>query len=79
MAGLNKNLHAEISPLGLRSTCIEPGYFRTNLLTTNNFKPFTSRIPAYEKTGREMQEQLQGKWGQYSTSTVFDFRCGIVR
>jgi NAD(P)-dependent dehydrogenase (short-subunit alcohol dehydrogenase family) len=34
----------EIQPFGLRSICIEPGYFRTNLIAPDNRKPYVNKI-----------------------------------
>lgn len=51
--GISESLDVEISPLGLRSTCIDFGYFRTEFLTPDHRKPQVSRISDYaEVTGR---------------------------
>ncbi|KAK7692558.1 hypothetical protein QCA50_004188 [Cerrena zonata] len=47
---LSVSLHDEISPLGLRSICFEPGYFRTSFLTADNRGSDKSRIPDYKDT-----------------------------
>ena len=46
--GISESLHQELAPLGLRSICIEPGYFKTDLLTADNRAPFQGRIADYE-------------------------------
>ncbi|KAG5735327.1 hypothetical protein E4T56_gene11047 [Termitomyces sp. T112] len=46
--GLSTTLHAEISPLGLRSVCTEFGYFRTPILATAHHVPQGARIPDYQ-------------------------------
>ncbi|KAH9213894.1 hypothetical protein DL95DRAFT_301465 [Leptodontidium sp. 2 PMI_412] len=35
LAGLTESLRAEVAPLGIQATVIEPGYFRTSLLQAN--------------------------------------------
>ncbi|KAI0315271.1 hypothetical protein OF83DRAFT_366130 [Amylostereum chailletii] len=45
---LAQTLNAEISPFGLRSICIEPGYFRTAFLQGGNRGPSVSRIEEYK-------------------------------
>ncbi|KAG5352367.1 hypothetical protein C0989_002630 [Termitomyces sp. Mn162] len=47
LRGLSTTLHAEISPLGLRSICAEFGYFRTPILATAHRVPQGVRIPDY--------------------------------
>ncbi|KAI0789104.1 hypothetical protein C8Q75DRAFT_793392 [Abortiporus biennis] len=47
--GLSESLHQEISPLGLRSICFEPGYFRTEFLADGNRGDIKSRIPDYQQ------------------------------
>ncbi|KAG6872572.1 hypothetical protein C0995_008723 [Termitomyces sp. Mi166 len=49
LRGLSTTLHAEISPLGLRSICAEFGYFRTPILATAHHVPQGVRIPDYER------------------------------
>ncbi|KAF8303310.1 NAD(P)-binding protein [Clavulina sp. PMI_390] len=44
---ISESLHAEISPLGLRSVCLEPGGFRTSFLQAGNRTSYVSRIPDY--------------------------------
>ncbi|KAI0040856.1 short chain dehydrogenase [Auriscalpium vulgare] len=46
---LAEALHLEIAPLGLRSLCVEPGYFRTAFLTDGNRAPYVSRIEDYRE------------------------------
>ena len=47
-AGLSESLNAEIRPLGLRSICVDLGYFRTSFLDPNNRAPYTNRIADYK-------------------------------
>ncbi|KAL4248327.1 Short-chain Dehydrogenase/Reductase (SDR) [Abortiporus biennis] len=46
---LSESLHQEISPLGLRSICFEPGFFRTEFLADGNRGDIKSRIPDYQQ------------------------------
>ena len=48
VAGLSESLNTEIRPLGLRSICIDLGYFRTSFLDPNNRAPYTNRIADYK-------------------------------
>lgn len=58
---LSVSLDDEISPLGLRSICIEPGYFRTDFLTADNRGSEISRIPDYKEVSQKAYAALQGK------------------
>jgi len=46
--GISESLHEEIAPLGLRSICFEPGYFRTNFLQEGHRGSYESRIADYK-------------------------------
>ncbi|KAG6874717.1 hypothetical protein C0992_006862, partial [Termitomyces sp. T32_za158] len=48
LRGLSTTLHAEISPLGLRSICAEFGYFRTPILATAHHVPQTVQLADYK-------------------------------
>jgi len=56
--GISESLHQELAPLGLRSICVEPGYFKTDLLTADNRAPFHSKIPEYEPVTTAAHEVL---------------------
>ena len=60
--GISESLHQELAPLGLRSICIEPGYFKTDLLTTDNRAPFHSKISDYESVTSATHEILVSKY-----------------
>lgn len=45
--GLVESLNRETSPLGIKSLLIEPGRFRTKLLSSGNLKAFSTKIPDY--------------------------------
>jgi len=58
--GISAALHEEISSLGLRSTCIDFGYFRTNFLQSDHRAPAVSRIPDYQIVSDAVEKGLQG-------------------
>ncbi|KAJ6555944.1 hypothetical protein B0H19DRAFT_1151607 [Mycena capillaripes] len=47
LRGLSESLHLEIAPLGLRSTCIDFGAFRTTFLDPAHRPPYIPRIEDY--------------------------------
>ncbi|KAK7021903.1 hypothetical protein VNI00_017192 [Paramarasmius palmivorus] len=59
LRGLSGTLHDEIAPLGLRSTCIDLGYFRTALLDPTHRKPYNPRIADYNEVTGEFEAMLQ--------------------
>lgn len=48
--GVSLSLQMELEPLGLRSICVDFGYFRTNLLEQTNRAKQTGRIQDYAET-----------------------------
>ncbi|CAL1706806.1 unnamed protein product [Somion occarium] len=60
--GLSESLHQEISPLGLRSICFEPGYFRTDFLSEDNRGNDKTRIEDY----REINERNSALFNAYN-------------
>ncbi|KAF8075755.1 hypothetical protein FPV67DRAFT_1469077 [Lyophyllum atratum] len=48
LRGISSSLHDEISPLGLRSICVDFGYFRTAFLNADHRAPQVSRIQDYK-------------------------------
>ncbi|KAL1938830.1 hypothetical protein VTO73DRAFT_11210 [Trametes versicolor] len=50
MRGLSESLDAEIAPFGLRSICIEPGYFRTKFISEGNRVPYDNKIEDYRES-----------------------------
>ncbi|KAF8652302.1 hypothetical protein AX16_004460 [Volvariella volvacea WC 439] len=48
LRGIATTLDAELKPLGLRASCIDFGYFRTEFLTGDHRKPHISRILDYK-------------------------------
>ncbi|KDR71144.1 hypothetical protein GALMADRAFT_144209 [Galerina marginata CBS 339.88] len=60
LRGISETLHDEISPLGLRSVCIDPGYFRTAFLQSDQRAPQVSRIVDYKEISERVEANLQG-------------------
>ncbi|KAF8325039.1 hypothetical protein F5887DRAFT_1065473 [Amanita rubescens] len=56
---INRSLHAEISPLGLRSICFNLGGFRTPFLTPDHYTPYESRIVDYVETATQADESFK--------------------
>ncbi|KIM42597.1 hypothetical protein M413DRAFT_444303 [Hebeloma cylindrosporum] len=64
LRGISETLHDEISPLGLRSVCIDFGYFRTSFLESDQRAPKVSRIPDYKETSDAAEAALQAYNGK---------------
>ncbi|KAG7451856.1 NAD-P-binding protein [Guyanagaster necrorhizus] len=45
--GISESMDMEVSPLGIRSINIEPGYFQTKIVDPNNRSPYVDRIEDY--------------------------------
>jgi NAD(P)-dependent dehydrogenase (short-subunit alcohol dehydrogenase family) len=54
--GLSEALHAELEPLGIHVTVIEPGYFRTDFLNPTSLASSRDRIRDYDKTAGAVRE-----------------------
>ncbi|KAF9560040.1 short chain dehydrogenase [Agrocybe pediades] len=64
LRGISETLHEEISPLGLRSICIDFGYFRTSFLQTEQRAPKVERISDYREVGQRVEAALQAYNGK---------------
>jgi NAD(P)-dependent dehydrogenase (short-subunit alcohol dehydrogenase family) len=57
--GLSEALHAELAPLGIHVTVVEPGYFRTDFLDSTSLTISSESIADYNETaGRVRQAAL---------------------
>ncbi|KAK0460594.1 uncharacterized protein EV420DRAFT_1641144 [Desarmillaria tabescens] len=59
LRGISETLHVEVAPLGLRSICIDFGYFRTAFLEPNHRKPYISKIDDYKEITEKVNSSLQ--------------------
>jgi NAD(P)-dependent dehydrogenase (short-subunit alcohol dehydrogenase family) len=60
LRGISESLHLEIAPLGLRSTCIDFGYFRTTFLDPAHRAPYVPRIEDYNEMSKRANDSLLG-------------------
>ncbi|TFK18211.1 short chain dehydrogenase [Coprinopsis marcescibilis] len=63
LRGISYCLHEEIAPLGLRSVCIDFGYFRTEVLQEGRRVPATYRIDDYKSLVDSKEALVQAKNG----------------
>jgi hypothetical protein len=54
--GISEALHAELAPLGIHVTIIEPGPFRTDFLDASSLGRAKAVIPDYAKTSGSARE-----------------------
>lgn len=62
--GISEALSAELAPLGIYSTVVEPGYFRTTFLSDNSVVSAATVIDDYAATAGEVREiarKMDGK------------------
>ncbi|KAK0484438.1 hypothetical protein IW261DRAFT_1456503 [Armillaria novae-zelandiae] len=59
LRGISETLHAEVSPLGLRSICLDFGYFRTAFLSPDHRKPYVAKIGDYREITEKVESGLQ--------------------
>lgn len=58
--GLSESLHAELAPLGIHVTVVEPGYFRTDFLDASSLAASPERIADYDATAGKVREVATG-------------------
>ncbi|KAI0039301.1 hypothetical protein FA95DRAFT_1599880, partial [Auriscalpium vulgare] len=61
-----ETLDRELAPLGLRSVCVEPGYFRTAVFADGNRAPYVSRIEDYREVTAATDAIFQAQHGRQS-------------
>lgn len=54
--GISESLHAELAPLGIRVTVVEPGYFRTDFLDASSVTRSETQIDDYAETSGKTRE-----------------------
>ncbi|KAL0071229.1 hypothetical protein AAF712_001795 [Marasmius tenuissimus] len=70
LRGLSSTLHQEISPLGLRSICVDLGYFRTAFLKEGRCLQSATRLDDYRQIAEESREVLQAADGKQAGDPV---------
>lgn len=58
--GLSESLHAELAPLGIHVTVVEPGYFRTDFLDSTSLTVSPSVIDDYADTAGKVRDVASG-------------------
>jgi NAD(P)-dependent dehydrogenase (short-subunit alcohol dehydrogenase family) len=76
--GLSEALHAELQPLGIQVTIVEPGYFRTNFLSGSSLKRANRVIEAYAATVGETREMADERDGQRAGDPVLAAKAIIA-
>ena len=58
--GLTESLHDELAPLGIHTTVVEPGFFRTDFLDSSSLITTANVISDYADTVGKMRDSLGG-------------------
>ena len=58
--GISEALHAEVAPLGIHVTVVEPGYFRTDFLDASSLSVSPTRIADYDATAGKVRTIAEG-------------------
>ncbi|MET0280216.1 MAG: oxidoreductase [Steroidobacteraceae bacterium] len=61
---ISESLHAELAPLGIHTTVIEPGYFRTSFLSDKSVASTATQLDDYAQTVGNVRRFAQGADGQ---------------
>jgi NAD(P)-dependent dehydrogenase (short-subunit alcohol dehydrogenase family) len=56
---ITEALHAELAPLGVHATVVEPGSFRTQFLTADSQRQARQVIPAYDGTAGQLRAGIE--------------------
>jgi NAD(P)-dependent dehydrogenase (short-subunit alcohol dehydrogenase family) len=64
MEGWMESLHAEVAPFGIHTTIVNPGFFRTDLLTQESATYATPSIPDYADRHAERVQWYDNMHGQ---------------
>jgi NAD(P)-dependent dehydrogenase (short-subunit alcohol dehydrogenase family) len=56
---ITEALHAELAPLGIHATVVEPGSFRTQFLSASSQRQATQIIPAYDGTVGQLRAGIE--------------------
>ncbi|MDI1479357.1 oxidoreductase [Polyangium sp. y55x31] len=57
--GISEALHAELAPLGIAVTVLEPGYIRTEFLESKSVVDTEATIPDYAETSGKVRERAK--------------------
>ncbi|KAK7983384.1 hypothetical protein PG989_010786 [Apiospora arundinis] len=58
LGGIAESLHQEVQHLGIRTLLVEPGRFRTKLLSAGNMKAATSKFDEYNELSQRLFKHL---------------------
>lgn len=58
--GISEALHAEVAPLGIHVSVVEPGYFRTDFLDASSLSVSPTRIADYDATAGMVRTIAEG-------------------
>lgn len=64
LEGITEAMYAELKPLGIHVTVVEPGFFRTNFLDASSLIETKTRISDYAETVGQMRDFAGGHNGQ---------------
>jgi len=68
--GLSEAMHAELSPLGITVTIIEPGSFRTDFLDAGSLHTTADQIPDYASTAGRVRQAVATSSGRQPNDPV---------